>query len=364
MLRRRDQTVRSLRVEHYSSAVNKWIVRIVLRKNGLAGHVPARKFAGGLGDVANALQRVSCQRHESARDPARLRFPALRRIPAQAVTLLAVLDELDLAIVGIEPVQLGDAAVRGEQEGIRGYGNHFHRMPGAAVGFSKCGNGAFGGKFPGPGPLALDPDAIEVRRPPDGAGPDERPRDEAVIVEKACDRFKLQSGAIRGLSAVVGPAGCGGSVEVVGARVGNRFAGLGESLVEMPHRREHQLRVHLWGKPIPVAQVCLEEVDVPAIERRVARVRCRGLFQGMAPVHAKHILTAARYPGDAAQLPCRRIPVEAGAEDCEVLARMTDEPGEPGLGVERLPRLEERELTHGAPPSASRGNDRRLPQWP
>ena len=35
MLRRRDQTVRSLRVEHYSSAVNNWPNAVILAKNAI-----------------------------------------------------------------------------------------------------------------------------------------------------------------------------------------------------------------------------------------------------------------------------------------------------------------------------------------
>ena len=275
-----------------------------------------------------------------------------------------MLDDLHFATVGVEPVKLGDAAVRGEEEGVGRDGDHVHRMPGAAVRLSERGDRAFGGKFPGPGPLRPDPDAVEARRPPDGVGPDERSRDEAVIAEEARDRFELASDAICGLRAVVGPAGCGGGVEVVGPRVGSRLAGLGEDLVEMPYRREHQGRVHLWGKPVPVAQVGLEEVDVAGIERCVVPDRFGGPLQGMAPVHAKHALAAARHPGNTAELPGRRIPVELGAEDREVVARMADKVGKPRFGVQRLARLEERKLTHGRSPSASRGSDRRPPRRP
>ena len=346
------------------AVAGKRIVWIVTREDVLAGHVPARKHAGGLGDVANALQRVPRQRHERARDPARLRLAALRRIPAQAVALLAVLDGLHFAIVGVEPVQLGDAAVRHQEKGVRGSGNHVHWALGAAVRFPERGKRAFRGKFSGAPLLARRPDAVPGGGLPDGAGPDERPRDEAVIVEKDGDRLKLLSDAIRALGAVVGPACCGGSVEVVGLCVGNRLACARKRLVEPPYCGEHLVRVHERAEPVPVAEIGLEEVDVAGVERRVVGGGFRGLLQGAAPVHANRRVAAARHPGNAAQLPGRCIPVEAGAEDREVVARMADKPGEPCVGIERLRRPKERKLTHGPSPSVSRGNVRRPPRRP
>ena len=73
--------------------------------------------------------------------------------------LLPSVDDLDFTIVGVEPVQLGDSTVRGQQKGIRGDGNHIHRIAGATVGFPKRGNASFGRKFPVPIPFPFDPDA-------------------------------------------------------------------------------------------------------------------------------------------------------------------------------------------------------------
>ena len=251
-----------------------------------AGAVDRRGRARYRRTGARRRRQVQAPPHESGGDPACLRLPALRWIPAQAIVLIAVVEGLDFAIVGVEPVQLGDAAVSGEEEGVGGYCNHIHRMPGAPVGFPECGDGALGGKLPVPLLFPLDPDAVEVRRPRDGAGPGERAREEPVIVEKAADRFQLSSDAIRGFEAVGGSARSRGDVEVVARRFGNRLAGPGKSPVEVPHCRQHVASVHLRGKPVLVADVCLEEVEVAGIERRVVLDRLGELLQGMTPRNA------------------------------------------------------------------------------
>ena len=260
-------------------------------------------------------------------------------------------------------MQLGDSAVRGQQKGIRGDGNHIHRIAGATVGFPKRGNASFGRKFPVPIPFPFDPDAIEVRRPPDGTLPGERARHESVIVKKAADRLELPPDPIRVSASVGGPARRPGDVEVVAPRVSNRLAGFGECFIEEPYRCEHLASAHVRGKPVPVAHVRFEEVDVPGIQRCVVLGLIWGLLQRMTPRNARRF-RASRYLGDATEFPSRRIPIEVRAEDREVRARMTDELGKPRVSAQRLRWPEERKLSHRTLPPASDDNDRRLPQSP
>ena len=260
-------------------------------------------------------------------------------------------------------MQLGDATVCGEEKSKGGHRNDIHWIAGAAVDFAKRRNGASRGKFPLLLPVPFDANPIEVCWPRVRTGPCERAGNEAVIVEKAANCFKFPTGLIRRSLTVGGPARCGGDVEVVAPHVSNRLAGPTECLVEEPDRRKRLPSDDVGGKPVLVAYVCFEEVDVPGIQRRVVLNFIWGLLQRMPPRYARCV-QAPRYFGDAAKFPCRRIPVEVGAKGDEVMARIADELCKPAIRAQRRRSLEQRKFSHSMPPPASGGTDWRLPRWP